>query len=101
MSVSFAFSNREQQKMEVVLKDSLCKKCSLQFDNKHLFRQHLSLVHGKTIKVKNEPESREENVEESEMKEKDSSVIEKRQENVKRPRGTKSVVAIAMQIHES
>ena len=64
--------------MEVKLKDSFCKKCSLQFDNKHLFCQHLSLVHGKTIKVKKEPESSEENVEESKMKVKDSSVLEKR-----------------------
>ena len=78
-SVSSGFSNRKQQKMEVILKDSFCKKCSLQFDNKHLFRQHLSLVHGKMIKTKNEPDT-EENVEESDMKEKESSgnVIEKR-----------------------
>ena len=38
-----------------MLIDSFCEKCTLQFDNKHLFDLHLSLVHGEKIKMTNEP----------------------------------------------
>ena len=34
---------------------SFCEKYTLQFDNKHVFDLHLSLVHGEKIKLKNEP----------------------------------------------
>ena len=38
-----------------------CEKCKLQFDKKYVFDLHLSLVHGKEIKVKSEPKICEKN----------------------------------------
>ena len=32
--------------------DLYCKKCTLQFDKKHEFNMHLSLVHGKKIEFR-------------------------------------------------
>ena len=39
----------------MIVKDLYCELCSLQFDKKYVFDLHMSLVHGKEIKVKKEP----------------------------------------------
>ena len=39
----------------IIVKDFYCELCSLQFDKKYVFDLHMSLVHGKEIKVKKEP----------------------------------------------
>ena len=52
-------------------KDSFCDKCTLQFNNKHIFGLHLSLVHGEKIEVKKEPKICEENLQEHQENEKD------------------------------
>ena len=48
----------------VILSDLYCEKCSLQFNKKYVFDLHLSLVHGKEIKVKTEPTTSAENIDE-------------------------------------
>ena len=42
--------------MEVLIRDLYCYECSLQFDKKYVFDLHLSLVHGKKLDIKQEPE---------------------------------------------
>ena len=39
----------------VILRDFFCEECSLQFGKKLVFDLHLSLVHGKETKIKQEP----------------------------------------------
>ena len=38
----------------IIQKDLYCEVCSLQFDKKYVFDLHMSLVHGKKIKIKKE-----------------------------------------------
>ena len=38
----------------IIVKDLYCELCSLQFDKKYVFDLHMSLVHGKKIKIKKE-----------------------------------------------
>ena len=44
-------------------------KCSLQFDKKYVYDQHLSLAHGQEFKVKTEPTVADENFEEFQQSE--------------------------------
>ena len=43
--------------MEVLMRDLYCFECSLQFDTKYVFDVHLSIVHGKKLDIKEEPDS--------------------------------------------
>ena len=53
-----------------MLIDCFCDKCTLQFDNKHVFGLHLLYVHGEKIEVENEPVICEENFQEPHVREK-------------------------------
>ena len=56
-----------------MLKDFFCNRCSLQFGKKYVFDLHLSLVHGEKIEVKQETVICEENIQESQMSDKELS----------------------------
>ena len=43
--------------MEVLMRDLYCYECSLQFDTKHVFDVHLSVVHDKKLEIKQEYDS--------------------------------------------
>ena len=43
--------------MEVLMRDLYCYECYLQFDIKHVFDVHLSVVHGEKLDIKQEPDS--------------------------------------------
>ena len=43
--------------MEVLIRDSYCYQCSLQFDKKYEFDVHLSVVPGEKLEIKQELDS--------------------------------------------
>ena len=52
-----------------MLTDLFCDKCSLQFDKKHAFDLHMSLVHGEKIGIENESLTCEEKFQEPQKSE--------------------------------
>ena len=73
----------------MILKDFYCELCSLQFDKKYVFDLHMSLVHGKKIKIKKEPMTLENEMDLEKITEKQSFQCEICQASFKYKQGLK------------
>ena len=65
--------NLKKEKRKIMSRDFFCERCSLQFGKKYVFDLHLSLVHGEKIEVKVELPLCEENLQDSQISEKEFS----------------------------
>ena len=73
----------------IILKDLFCGLCSLQFNKKYVFNLHMSLVHGKSIKIKKEPMTLENEMDLEKITEKQSFQCEICQASFKHKQGLK------------